>query len=178
MNKILNLNMIGGESENLNPEYLRQVLKTAIRLSILNKMKQLGIDTEEDKSTKETLKPIELDKKPTLEKPINEIEIKKNILDRLNTQIKESRHLEVPIKKEEVKPKYKLTDNEKKVIKDYYLLKTQILSNIDQLRLLKQKKDELLGEPSNTPFLNYNISQQKSKLDDCIRDDSGNISIC
>jgi hypothetical protein len=182
--------MIGGTDD---PEYLRQVLKTAKKLGdknyidrILEKMKKLGINPDESTSVKNKVESVSSSDVPiyvavellpkqqvNVQQPIKQQPVEKVVQEQVEKVVQEQ-------VEKVVKQQYKLNENDKKVVKDYYDLKSQILSNIELLRNLKQKKDELMGIKSNIPKLIYSssVSDQKSALDDCIRDESGKVTIC
>lgn len=70
----------------------------------------------------------------------------------------------------------KISDNDKRVISDYFDLKMNILKGIEELRRLKIQKDKLVMFTGKVPELVFHSEQ--NNLDDCIRDESGKVLQC
>jgi hypothetical protein len=69
-----------------------------------------------------------------------------------------------------------LSNEDKKAITEYYELKSSILKTIEELKVLKVKKDSLVQFTGKTPSLVYHT--QQNNMDDCIRDETGKVLKC
>lgn len=79
-------------------------------------------------------------------------------------------------KKPETSVPQKMSDSEKHVISEYFDLKMNILKGIEELKLLKVQKDNLVKLTGKVPELVFHNEQ--NNLDDCIRDETGKVLQC
>jgi len=115
--------------------------------------------------------------KPALKSVVEKvIQIQKPMV---STQIPKSTPVATPVAKPVATPvatPEKMSDNDKRVISDYFELKMNILKGIEELRRLKVQKDKLVMFTGKVPELVFHSEQ--NNLDDCIRDESGKVLQC